>query len=63
MSNKVESNVKTLVYTIVYAVEASTSLTTDVDVIDHLREFGMAEIVDVKVVNKPLEKITVEDAK
>lgn len=57
---------KILVYTLVYAVEADDVMVTgDVNIgtqLEYLREMGMAEVVDIKLVDKPFEDITIADA-
>lgn len=53
---------QTLVYTLMYAVEIDQSLTDNEAPLDHLRQYGAAEVLSCKVVNKPLDQITAADA-
>lgn len=53
---------QTLVYTIFFAVPVGTELTPECDVLDHLREYGAADVIAVRAVNKDFDKVTVADA-
>jgi hypothetical protein len=53
---------QTIIYTIVYAIEAGQSLEGDEAPLEHLRQYGMAEVYASKVVDKPLDEVTMADA-
>ena len=59
---KNKAPVQTIVYTIMYAVESDQSLENNEGPLDHLRQYGMAEVLATRVVNKKLEDVTVDDA-
>lgn len=59
---KKKAPIQTIIYTIMYAVESEQSLERDEAPLDHLRQYGMAEILSTKVVNKKLEDVDISDA-
>ena len=59
---KKKAPVQTIIYTIMYAVESEQSLENNEAPLDHLRQYGMAEVLATKIVNKKLEDVEVTDA-
>lgn len=50
---------KTVVFTVIYAVEPGQLLEGVEEPLERLREYGAAEVVDVRVFDGPLEKLKI----
>lgn len=59
---KDEKPAKTLLFTIAFAIEANDVLSnTDIgNTLDHLRGYGAAEVLDVQVIDKPIEEVNLK---
>lgn len=61
MSKDIQRPKQTIVYSLLYAIEANDSLQDTESVLDHLRQYGHAEVIAVSVLNKPLEDVGAGD--